>query len=45
MESIIKETLKEWLPDSWKKAISDIRDESKIELVLLDLIKQCMPAV
>ena len=44
MEAIVKETLKKWLGDSWEKSVSEAEDEKKIELVLLDLIKQCMPA-
>lgn len=43
METIVKETLKEWLGSSWEKALVEVTDEKNIGLVLLDLIKQCMP--
>lgn len=42
MNDVIKETVKRWLPDSWEKALSEVEDQKNIELVLLDLIKQCM---
>ena len=44
MNAIVRETIKQWFPDSWEKALSDVDDQQNIELVLLDLIKQCMPA-
>ena len=44
MNDVIKETVKGWLPDSWEKVLSEVEDQKNIELVLLDLIKQCMPA-
>lgn len=42
MNDVIKETVKRWSPDSWEKALSEVEDQKNIELVLLDLIKQCM---
>lgn len=44
MNEIVKETLKKWLPEAWEQALDEVKDRKNIELSLLDLIKQCMPA-
>lgn len=39
---IIAKTLQVWMPDTWKTSLSDVKDRSTIEKVLVNLMQQCM---
>lgn len=41
-KDIIAQTLQELMPETWETALSDVKDNSTIEKVLVNLMRQCM---
>ena len=43
MHKAVLETLKEWLPNNWKTAYSEVEDKERIQQRLIGMMHRCMP--